>query len=256
MSTIVDVPTGMFRAALAAVVPHAGKDTDDTPLQGRVRIHLTATHLVVWATDMVTSALARVEITEHHTGELDGCDLPVDSVRKVLAVFTPPSHPDSRSVWVDEPLRVEIDDHHVTVTEVGSIVQGEKLTVTRLVPAGEDKYPDVPTLLSGLVVLATDDSDGHLARPDMSAMARFTAGVKAYASTFGSRPLLYVLPAGDRAVLTRIGNLFLGSCPSQPEEPEKAATGTRWWTGELTPLRRRVEKARANLRVVPAGADQ
>jgi len=235
MSTVVDVPAGMFRAALGAVLPHAGKATDDTPDLGRVRLHLTATHLLVWATDRLTAGLARVEVGEFVTGELDGCDLPADSVRKVLAVFTPPSNPDARSMWLDDPLRVEVTDKHVRVTEVGRMVQGESLTVDRVIPAGEDRYPDVPRLL----VEAIAGQDPLVpARPDMGAASRFATAAKAYAA-IGSRPVVYLLPGAD-VVLARIGRAFIGTCPNHAEARDAVTLLTNAWADELAPLRRPV----------------
>lgn len=234
MSTIVHVPAGLFRAGLAAVVQHAGRETDDTPDAGRVRVHLTPTHLLLWATDRVTAALARVEIADVISGELDGCDLPVESVRKILAVFTPPSNQDQRQMWVDEPFRVEITAKRVTVTEVGSMVEGESLTVDRIQPAGEDRYPDVPRLL----VNAIAGRDATVpARPDMTSLARFTASAKAYASHLAGRPWAYVLAGSDLVV--RIGTVFLGMCPNRwAEDPEKVDRATTDWTPTLIPLRR------------------
>lgn len=43
------VARGPARAALAALVPHAGRATDRTPDLGRARAHVTSTEVVAFA---------------------------------------------------------------------------------------------------------------------------------------------------------------------------------------------------------------
>ena len=83
--TAIEVPRGLARAALAAVLPHAGHESDDTPDLGRVRLLATGDALLVWATDHRTTGLARIEHPEYSGDELPAWDMPAAAVKKVLA---------------------------------------------------------------------------------------------------------------------------------------------------------------------------
>lgn len=240
--TIIEAPRGDVRAALAAVVPHAGKDTEETPSLGRVRMlpHPADDTLLVWATDHLTTGLARVREVIWCSEDVDGWDMPVAAVRKALAVFTGPSNRDAHMLWADQPMRIEVTDRHVTFTELGSIVNGESLTVDRIQPAGEDRYPDVPRHLTALAAVTLSEPVGSTAvRVDL--LARFVPAAKAYVSA--DMPVVTVAPGvGLHRVLVRVGRLFLGDAPAYPEASSDGkrlqTEQVQWWTGLLEPLRR------------------
>ncbi|EYR64661.1 hypothetical protein N866_07050 [Actinotalea ferrariae CF5-4] len=244
--TVLEVPRGMVRAALSAVVPHAGKESDDTPHLGRVRFYPTAGDLLIWATDHVTTGLARLDGPEYLAPELTGWDMPAAAVKKVLAVFQGPSNPDARSMWNDELMRVEVRPERVTFTEVGQIVDGQSLTVARIVPAGDDRYPDVPRMLVDALEHATT-RPGGTARANLTALARFTAAAKAFN---GDASLAHLIPLldGDHLLL-RLGHRFTGLCPTWPADAEREGLAraqaavretSTWWTALLEPHQRPV----------------
>lgn len=237
-----EAPRGQVRAALAAVLPHAGREAEETPDLGRVRFVATGDGLLVWCTDHRTAALARVEHPEYAQDELPSWDMPAGDVRKVLQVFRGPTNADQRQMWEDTPMRVEVGTSAVTFTEVGSIVDGQSLKVARIVPAGEDRYPDVPRELMGLAdVIALEPT--AVVRLNADAFARFVAAAKAYS---GEVPILTVRAAhGAHRALVRCGRSFLGSVPTYPNArltPELLGGEERemrtWWDEQLTPLRR------------------
>src|SRR5690625_3047989 len=108
---------GEVRAALAAVLPHAGKATDDTPDYGRVRFHAGADELLAWTTDGFTAATARMTIDEHLDDELDEWDMSVHDVKAVLAVLKRPGNADERSVWDSAECRIELTGKRVSFKE-------------------------------------------------------------------------------------------------------------------------------------------
>ncbi len=142
---------GDARALIASLLPHAGKESDDTPLMGRVRFELAPDALVAWATDHATVGLGTVPVTDHLDGELGSWDMPTTALRAMLAVFRGPTNLDARMMWADGALRWEIGPEFVTFTEVGEMLEGQSLTTGRIVPAGTvDQYPDVPRTLEAL----------------------------------------------------------------------------------------------------------
>ncbi|WP_066586267.1 hypothetical protein [Cellulomonas timonensis] len=237
-----EVARGEIRAALAAVLPHAGRETEDTPVLGRVRLHLTGDALLIWATDHRTAALARVEDPDFITDELATWDLPVDAVAKALKVFKAPTNADARAMWADQPMRIEVTDAKTTLTEVGSLIDGQSLTVTRIMPAGEDRYPDVPRALLALADAVKPDP-GVRARVDPDALSRFVAAARGYS---GAVPILTVLPGfATHQVLVRIGQSVIGSAPAYPDVRQSPAdvlieetAQHQWWSDLLGPLRR------------------
>lgn len=240
----IEAPRGEVRSALAAVLPHTGRESDETPDLGRVRFVAGGDELLVWTTDHRTTALARVAHPEYVGDELPSWDMPAGDVKKVLQVFRAPSNPDARSMWEDQPLRIEVGKTTVTFTEVGSIVDGQALKVARIVPAGEDRYPDVPRELATLAdAIALEPAP--VAVLNAETLARFVSAAKAYS---GEVPLITTAAGhGLHRALVRIGQSFLGSAPAYPdtrETPEQTAARNRdkraWWLRLLEPLQRPV----------------
>jgi hypothetical protein len=241
--TAIEAPRGLVRAGLAAVLPHAGHESDDTPDLGRVRLVATGDALLVWATDHRTTGLARIEHPEYTGDELPAWDMPAAAVKKVLVVFRGPSNADARQMWDDQPMRIEPTDTQVTFTEVGSIVDGQSLTVARVVPAGEDRYPDVPRELTALAAAVAEDPS-QVSRVNVEALARFVAAAKAYNPEV---PVLTVHAGhGVFQVLVRVGHAFTGSAPAYPHAgaPNEVRSflfdQQRWWSDLLEPLRREI----------------
>ncbi len=235
-----EAPRGLVRAALSAVLPHTGRESEETPALGRARLVATGDALLVWATDHRTAGLARIEHPEYLTDELPAWDMPASAIRKILQVFRAPTNADARYMWDDQPMRIEVGDNLVTFTEAGSIVDGQSLSLSRIVPAGEDAYPDVPRALTALAA-AVHDAPAQLGHLNLDALARFTAAAKAYN---GDLPLAVITPGHSvHAALVRIGRAFLGSTPSYPDArltPADVRSGQldqrMWWSQVLQPL--------------------
>lgn len=94
----VDVKTGDFRAALQAVIPHAGKSKagDEITALGRVRLVIDAYHVNVMASNGATSALAQASIEqddrpapEHDDDGPFVIDLAPTFVDQAIKVFVP-----------------------------------------------------------------------------------------------------------------------------------------------------------------------
>lgn len=238
---IVLVRRGDVRAAIASVLPHAGKESEDTPELGRVRFVPTAESLLVWATDHGTAVVASARVTGHVDGELDGWDLSAQTCKQVLAVFQGPSNPDARMMWEDQDLRIELTEEQVVLSEDGGMVPGRDrlLRVPRVLTAGEDRYPDVPRTLHHVL----DDPYRSVASPGQSyaisveALAKLVPSAKAWSSHVTLNRL-------GASVLARCGERFLGLVPTLRVDfaDEDAATRDRAtrreWADRLEPLRR------------------
>lgn len=239
--TALELPRGLVRAAIGAVLPHAGRESEDTPQLGRLRFHVLADEVLVWATDHMSSAIARVPIDDHLDDGADGFDLPAGEAKKVLQVFVPPSSPAIRSMWMDEPLRVEVGEHAVTFTEAGALMDGQALTVPRVVPVGEDRYPDVPRLVHAQLELAAASSAHSDALLNATVLARFASAAKAYDADW---PLLRLLtPDSSEVALVQVGTRFLGALDRRVDPEHKrdvARERSAVWAGVLEPLRRPV----------------
>lgn len=238
---IVLVRRGDVRAAIASVLPHAGKESEDTPELGRVRFVLTAESLMVWATDHGTAVVASARVTAHVDGELDGWDLSTQTCKQVLAVFQGPSNPDARMMWEDQDLRIELTGEQVVLAEDGGMVPGRDrlLRVPRVLTAGEDRYPDVPRTLHHAL------ADSHLLPPSppeqsyaisVDNLAKLVPSAKAWSTH------VYLNRLGA-SVLARCGERFLGLVPTlRVDFDEDAATSDRdarrAWAEHLEPLRR------------------
>lgn len=150
------MPLMPFRAALAAVKPHA----DDT-----VRF-VPSDEMHVVATDRISAVVARVEITEREDGECPVIEIRADDVPKLLAVFKPPKDKDARAeamIRVRPVFTVKPpdDDALVATSQDGSaapvfmaevvfsdadgLFDGQSLSV----PALTTDVPDVRSIIAG-----------------------------------------------------------------------------------------------------------
>ncbi|MCR6706513.1 MAG: hypothetical protein NVV66_18120 [Cellulomonas sp.] len=233
---------GDARALLLATAPHAGRDTDDTPQLGRVRFVPTGDAVLAWCTDYATSVVARA-LVDHDHDDVTAFDLPIAEVRAALAVFKPPAG-DARMHWLDELMRVEVTSEHVVLTELGQLLDGRQLKVSRIVPANDaDRYPDVPRLVADS--LTGVPTTGNAYRVKAEHVARFTA----IAAWHGTPVRLHGVD-DPSSVLVRIGTAVLGLVPAYPvsadhRDTERQDLGA--WRSDLEPLRRpeRVEVSEA-----------
>lgn len=201
---IVLVRRGDLRAAIASVLPHAGKESEDTPLLGRLRFVPTAERLLVWATDYGTSALADARITSHVDGDLESWDLSTQSCKQILAVFQGPSGVDARMMWEDGDLRIELTDEQVILAEVDAIPgRSRLLRIPRVLTAGEDGYPDVARTIRAALALLEADGSWALAEEVRDGVI----SVESMTKLVGSGK------AWDSAVrMTRCGRNYLARC--------------------------------------------
>ncbi|UJP39350.1 hypothetical protein [Cellulomonas palmilytica] len=222
------------RGLLLATAPHAGRETDDTPLLGRVRFVPTGDAVFAWCTDYATAVVAHAAV-EHEDGDLEPFDLPVGEVRAALAVFTPPSG-EARMHWCDELLRIEVTREHVVLTELGHFLDGRQLRVQRIVPANvADKYPDVPRLL--LDALEGVPSHGDAYRVKAKYVARFNA----VAAWYNDASLRLHGVDDPATVLVRLGATVLGTVPAwllRDDARDAERTDLATWRTGLGPLRR------------------
>lgn len=184
----VKVRRGAARQALGAALPHAAADPESH--RSRVRIGFapdgdaeTGVVMVVSATDGYTAIVARVPVDEVGTlpDLADFVDLPLLTVREVMAVFKPPSNKDERSVWVGEPFRVHVAGGEVTWSEPGTLVDdGTKALTAPIAPALTDAagYPDVPRAVHAFLAQSLpSEAWGHVVNPQL--LGRFVASAKA-----------------------------------------------------------------------------
>lgn len=198
---------GDVRAALLATVPHAPSDPDH--LSSRIRLaFVDAETLVVSACDGTTGGLARVTVSgiDAMSGALPTFDLPLDSVKDLLAVFKPPSNADARQAWNDEDLRLELTDRDTTWTESGAFVDGKALTVARLAPLPDDEtaYPDLPAVLGHYIAAAHRVDHDVTVNPNL--LARFVAAAKAYAGD----TVIWRHVYAPRGLVVHIGRAYIG----------------------------------------------
>lgn len=238
--TALEVPRGLLRGAIGSVLPHAGTETEHTPQLGRLRFHVLDDAVLTWATDHRSSAIARTVVDEHLDDGADGFDLPAGEAKKVLQVFTPPPASSSaRGMWMDAPLRVEVGEATVTFTETGGFLDGQSLTVRRVIPIGDDRYPDVPRLVHAQLAEARASIAHSPAMLDATVLARFAAAAKAYDADLPFMRLL--TPDSTDVALVQIGHVFLGALdrrvdPDRDHDRIRAVSAR--WEDTLAPLRR------------------
>lgn len=226
--TIFTVPRGQARALFASLLPHAGRQSEDTPDYGRVRFAPDPDELVAWTLDGATAAAGFIDVIHHDDFEADLFDLSTGALKAALAVFRGPSDKDARQMWADQALRITVDADSVTLEEVEEIVEGRALTVERWVTHGEDRYPDVPRVLAARPDLAT------LAQASVTAdaLARFIPSAKAW-----DAPLLLTITGDPHRLEVRIGARLIGLCPARRRDDDDLTARARWdqaWDTRLT----------------------
>jgi len=203
MSTLT-VDLADLRAGLTAVLPHASTSRKDDRLK-RVRLTPFGQNVELTATDRYTAALALVSIWESD-GDCDVVDLSLEDVRKVLAVFPPPT---DGEVAID----IRVSTSEVTFTDVAGLVDGESLTLPRV--AASEAFPELRHLFAGrrLDGGGTPQQGGTWFPAKL--LARFQAAHRAY-----GEHLIFDLPAGPgTAWVVRCGESFLGMLvPVSPDE--------------------------------------
>jgi hypothetical protein len=233
--TSIGLRRGQLRAALLALLPHAGKASENTPDYGRVRFYPRGEDLLAWTTDGRTSAMVRMTIDEHFDADLEGWDMGVAEIRAVLAVLKRPSNPDEQSVWDDAECTVDLLNRKVRFSESGDLFGGRDVTVGRLEPPGgqKDTYPDVPRMLHQ--VLAGTRPDAPRAGVRMDLLGRFTASAKPYEGSLSIR-----VSAEPPALLVRIGSIFVGEVSTRIawEKDDQADVYETSWDDTVTPLMR------------------
>lgn len=226
---------GEVRAALLALLPHAGRASEQTPDYGRVRFHAAADELVAWTTDGTTSAVARMAIDEHLDDELDQWDMTTHEIRAALAVLKRPTNPDEQSIWDDAECRIDVLGKRVRFTETGDLFGGRDVAVGRLPQC--QNYPDVPRAIHDVITGARLDTPHVGVRGDL--LARFATSAKPYEGT-----LILRASADPGALLVVIGSKFVGELPTRVAAgvftPEAAEAREGYWDTLLTPLRRPV----------------
>lgn len=233
--TIFTVPRGQARALFASLLPHAGRQSEDTPDYGRVRFAPDPDELVAWTIDGATAAAGYIDITHHDDHEADLFDLSTGALKAALAVFRGPSDKDARQMWADQDLRITVDADSVTLEEVEDILDGRSLTVERWVTQGEDRYPDVPR------TLAVHATAPDLAEASVSAdaLARFIPSAKAW-----DAQLLLTITGEPRRLEVRIGARLIGLCPARRRDDDDVRDRIRWDEGWDTRLTRHLRTER------------
>lgn len=219
------VPRGQARALFASLLPHAGKQSDDTPNFGRVRFAPDPSELVAWTVDGASAAAGFVDVIDHHTDTADLFDLSTSALKAALAVFRGPADKDARQMWADQPLRVQVTEDAVVLTEVEELVEGRSLTVERWVTEGEDRYPDVPRTLT---THPTDPTGQGVVGAD--ALAKFIPSAKAWDEALS-------LAFTSRLLQVRIRARLIGLCGAIRFDDDETARRSTWagaWDDRLT----------------------
>lgn len=231
--TSIGVRRGQLRAGLLALLPHAGKTSDQTPDYGRVRFYPRGDDLLAWTTDGQTSAMVRLAVDGYFDTEIEGWDMGVAEIRAVLAVLKRPTNPDAQSVWDDAECTVDLLNRRVRFSESGDLFGGRDVTVARLEPPGgkKDTYPDVPRMLE--TVLQGRQAERARAGVRMDLLARFSASAKPYEDSMSIRVM-----ADPPALLIRIGTIFVGEVTTRYgwENDDQAGDYEHRWLEDVHPL--------------------
>lgn len=216
--TAFTIRRGDFTAALAALLPHAGSEFP----YGLVRFTPADERLFAWAVNGFTLGTASIKLYDHLDAGADVFDVPVDAVGDLLQVFRATGPAEVRAMAENDALRVEVTTDHVTVTEVGEILDGESLQVVPVQRPSEDNYPDVPSVLARLLDAPPSPDCAQIA-PDR--VKGFLAAGKAYGN-------LVMIRRGERALVFQAGPLFIGAAMADRLEDKDVehidATSTRW----------------------------
>ena len=214
--TAFTVRRGDLTAALAAVLPHAGTEN---PF-GLLRFAPGEKTLRVWTTDGTTMATAKVRLFEHLYGGVgrDVFDLAVDDAGNVLQVFRAKGSKDEKSMRENDEIRVDVGalDGQVTISEISGLIEGSQLQVPLVERVGEDRYPNVPAIMSHVL---GQPSVQDVWRASADRLRSFLAAAKAYDD-------MLMITAHDRALVFTIEPWFVGvySAGRIDEETSKELT--------------------------------
>ena len=239
MSEII-VSRSSLRSAIASVLPHAGKATDETPHLGKIRWTMTGEGLLLWATDYNTAVAALVDVVEYQNAELAAWDTTTAVTRKILAVFKASSTRDT-----DGDLTVQVTDEQLHITETGDLLPGEHLKQPKIkIPTEDDRYPDVARILH--TALTADVEPQSHALVDWSHLAAFAPSVKAW----GGKAHLTIVGGGSPSILVRAGSRMIGVVQRhdgvgdetrRADERQKDREHRDDWASHLWPLQRPVK---------------
>ena len=230
-------------AALTALLPHAGKWTEDTPELGKVRWSVTGDGLVLWASQVTTHAAAVVPACDESHLAAHGpvgaqWDTSVAVVKKILGVF-------KVSATRGDPDGGEISVHlggdsQLVLTEAGGLLPGESLRVPRwdLPPAASDGHPDVPALVTAALSHPLDR--GGSAAVDAGLLAPFVPSAKAYGGFLRVR---VVGPPVNQVVVSSGKASFIGLLPRMDATP-----GSQLREEDLAALTKQTSRWRARLK--------
>lgn len=219
--TAFTIRRGDFTAALAALLPHSGSEFP----YGLIRFTPAAERLFAWTVNGFTLGAASIKLFEHLDDGGEVFDVPADSAADLLQVFRATGPTEARAMAENDALRVDVTDQHVTVTELGEIMDGESLQVVPVQRTGEDTYPDVPGVLARLLD-APAVADCAQVAPDR--LRAFLAAGKAYGN-------LVVARRGERALVFQAGPLFMGAAMADrlDERDVKHIDDTTTWWADL-----------------------
>lgn len=214
LACTLQVPLRQFRAAIAAVVPHAEptKTGDEISSLSRVRFVAAKDELLLAATCTHTTALAAVRIEEDSRAERiaadDGVfqvDMPPGILRRMNGTFMA-----SRSTadGLDEFAELKFGvDGEMVVTDVSGLFPGLSMTVPTLDLAHD--FPDIVGILAKALGAAQYDAKPLVAKGRMFSL--FGAAATAYGQP------LQLEPTGtgeSRGYIVLCGGMFVGAISS------------------------------------------
>jgi hypothetical protein len=217
------VSTNDLRQALTAVLPHIDPDKDAQQLH-RLRVEVGRENVTVSATNRFTAAHALVSVWENEDGEVGPFDLSPTNAKEILALFKGKPGTDDEP---GETLRVEVDDKHLTVTDISGLFAGKALTVPR--QPDEENFPNIPQLLAAKLNQGPASTERLVTSGQL--LGLFTKAAAAY-----GHPLV-IDPAGDRrSPLISCGESFIGMLAQAPAGDELTAQINGWHTAWLDRL--------------------
>lgn len=200
--TEVTVSTADLRRALRAVVPHVERDKEAPPTLQRLRLIIGRDNALAVATNRYTAAIAVISLWDN-AYEDDGValDLPAEQVAEVLAMFH--SAGEKEGDAGDDQLRIRLTDRYVTMTDTAGLFPGKEVTWPRL--ATEEQYPDLPTLIGGMLSKA-----GTALTSALHASGKLLALFKVASTVYDSPVVIETTKAEGGALVLSIGESFVG----------------------------------------------
>lgn len=212
-----------LRRALTAVLPHVDRK-DSSEALSRVRLDVSAgsEFALVWATNLVTSAVARTPLLSP-SDESALLELEPGIVKKILVMF--PEVRDSivspeRVLTVTQPR-----ERLIQIEDTSGLFAGQEITVP-LPARTSDRFPDVPFLLAS-----------HIERPpaskpsqwlDSTDLGRFAAATRSY-----DEQIVLSEREGSDDAFVSVGAWFAGTLARfEPENSMQYTTsrGAEWAT--------------------------